>query len=299
MTGKKVVGIVGAGRIGNALARAARTGGHEVRVWDKDEKKLKKKRTLQETISGADVVFLCVPSGALRSVLKSLGGILDEKAVLVSLSKGIERRTLKIPAQILEEFSRGSGYAILGGPMLAEELNAGEGGIGVLGCKNRRIFSAVGDLLRDGGVKLIYARDPYSVSLAGVLKNIYSLPFGIAGALSWGGNRKGWMLVQSVKEMSEVARLLGGNANVVSGPAGLGDLSACILSSHSHNRRAGEQLVRRGRFPENAEGVVSAPSLFKVLEKDVEGLPVLSSLKKVFREKKRAREVFEELFENS
>lgn len=292
---RKKVAVIGMGRIGGAFARILKKKGHLVEGWDKNAKKVRSQKKLEEVVSEADFVFLCVPSNALREVLQKIQKKVQKKTILVCLAKGIETKSLKIPEQILGEFDCGMGYAILGGPLLAEELLKKQGGVGLVGSSKKKIFLELKKILKGTGVSLVYSRDTYGVSLGGVLKNIYSLAFGIASALSWGGNMKGWFFVQALREMSGIAKALGGNGKIATDIGVLGDVAACSLSPHSHNRKAGEVLLKKGRGKLKTEGIISAPSLFKALGGRVREFPILFALQKILEKKSSPQEAYEKL----
>src|SRR3989338_844635 len=107
--------------------------------------------------------------------------------------------------------------------------------------------------------------DVRGVAVAGVLKNIYALGLGIAHALGWGENQKGWFVSRALREMARAAELLGGTRETMLGIAGLGDLVATGFSPHSHNRTTGALFVTDpGRFPK-AESINALPIIIKKL----------------------------------
>ena len=76
-------------------------------------------------IAGADLVLSVVPTQFLRSTWADLAGAMPEGVPVVSLSKGIENRTLRRPTEILAELLGDRPLAVLSGPSHAEEVVKG------------------------------------------------------------------------------------------------------------------------------------------------------------------------------
>lgn len=289
------IAIIGAGRIGNAFGRIFRKKGYDVELWDKEEGRVRGQKSLFEVVSDADVIFLCVPSWALREVCGLIKSAVRDGVFVISTAKGIEKNTLKTPDEIIGEFFHKKMFGMFGGPMLAEELDLNHVGVGVIGSANKNVFEMTKALFHDTPVRILYSKDMHGVALGGILKNVYALAFGIADGLEWSGNAKGWLLVQSMNEMSRLAWTLGGRKRTIEGVAGLGDLGTCGFSEYSRNRKAGQDVLEDGKFDIQSEGVVSAPSLFLIVGKKTKKLEILNALREIIDERKNPREVFKNL----
>jgi len=288
------VAIIGFGNIGQALKKIIRKEVN-VFVWDKDFSKipLSLRKNLEEIIPQADFVFLCVPSWSIREALLNIKPYLKKKVFIISLAKGIEKKTSKTCFEILEELAPFSNYGILSGPMIAKELKQKKKGAAVIASKNKAVFKKVKEVLSLSDINLEYSSDVKGVALAGVLKNIYSLAFGISDGLKWGSNLKGWLLTQVILEMEMIVRWLGGESKTVFGIAGLGDLVATSFSSFSNHRRTGEIFVKTGKINSKIEGVISLSVLLILLKKRINSLPLLKLLGDVFLKNKNLKKVFD------
>lgn len=297
-TMQKKIAIVGAGRIGTALSRIFEEKKYDVSLWDKEEGKIPGQKDIAEIVSEADIVFLCVPSWALREVCGLISKSVPHDAVIVSMAKGIERDTLKTPEQIMGEFFPIKTFGMIGGPMLAEELNLDHVGVAMLGYRGERVREEIEEAFRDTSVRVKSTKDMHGVALGGVLKNVYALAFGIVDGLKWSGNAKGWLLVESMEEISKLSRVLGGRKKTVLDIAGLGDLATCGFSEYSRNRKAGQDVLEDGKFDIKSEGVISAPSVFVLAKRKTKKLRVLAALQDIIERRKDPREVFKALLEN-
>ncbi len=291
------IAVIGAGRIGNAFARIFKKKGYTVELWDKEEGRVRGQKSLFEVVSSADVIFLCVPSWALREVCGLIKSAVRSGVYVISTAKGIERETLKTPDETIDEFFLKKEFGMLGGPMLAEEIDLDHVGIGVIGSAGEDVYKTVHGIFHGTPVHMLYSKDVHGVALGGILKNVYALAFGIADGLKWSGNAKGWFLVKSMNEIARLARILGGRKKTILDVAGLGDLATCGFSEYSRNRRAGQDVLEDGKFDIKSEGVVSAPSLFILAGRRVKKFEILFALKEIIDEKKDPRMVFQNLLE--
>ncbi|MEW6617141.1 MAG: NAD(P)-binding domain-containing protein [Patescibacteria group bacterium] len=291
------IAVIGAGRIGNAFARIFKKKGYTVELWDKEEGKVRGQKSLFEVVSSADIIFLCVPSWALREVCGLIKSAVRSGVYVISTAKGIERETLKTPDEIIDEFFVKKEFGMLGGPMLAEEIDLDHVGIGVIGSAHEDVYKAVHTVFHGTPVHILYSKDVHGVAIGGILKNVYALAFGIADGLKWSGNAKGWFLVKSMNEIARLARTFGGRKKTILDVAGLGDLATCGFSEYSRNRKAGQDVLEDGKFDIKSEGVVSAPSIFILAGRKVKKFEILFALKEIIDEKKDPRIVFQNLLE--
>src|SRR5688500_15361231 len=85
------IGIIGAGNVGGALARASTRAGHSVTVTATEaehavklakETGAKAARSNAEAVSDAEMVILAVPYDAVEGILRELGGKLGGKVLI-------------------------------------------------------------------------------------------------------------------------------------------------------------------------------------------------------------------------
>ena len=288
--------FVGAGEIGTAIARVI---GDRARVemWDKNQERAPKMRSLEESAPDASVVFICVPSWVVRELLARIAPLLRPDAVVVSLAKGIEEKTLKTMDAVLQDsFPAERRFGILGGPLLAEELMADLPGVGVFASKSQEAFDVIAPLFVDSCVRLEFSDDPHSIALASVLKNVYAVGLGVADGLGWGWNGKGWLAARAIGEMTEILAHLGGQSDVASGSAGAGDFLGTAMSPDSRNRQTGREIAKNWTCAVQSEGCLSIPSVLALLQDDVSRFPFLLSLDRIINKHEDSKAVFQDLF---
>ena len=298
MTNKAVV--IGAGEIGQAISKVLQDKGIAPILWDRDPTKTTPGASLEEVIPQTEFIFLCIPSWAMRAVINQIRPLLKEDTILVSLAKGIEAGTKRTMGELLKEtLPQGQPFALLSGPMIAEELNQGKLGLGVVAAEKKESYEKILDLFRGTKLRVEYSDDPRSIALAAVLKNIYATAIGVTDALDWNSNARAWFTAKATREMAEVIGALHGKKETAFGTAGLGDLLGTGYSPYSKNRRTGDELVKNSWRPTDAakrsEGINSLPLVLELLGNRKNDFPILKALEGVFSKHEDARQIFEEL----
>ena len=282
------IAIIGAGNLGQALKKLLDK--HEVHLWDKVADKVPNQKPLADVVTPSQVVFLAVPSSVVREVLQEIKPFLGKKAIVVTLAKGIEPGTLEtIDQLLLNSLPKSQPCAHLSGPMLAAEIQKGKHAAAVVGAYSRSTFTKLKKIFSETPINLAYSRDMRGVAVAGVLKNIYTLPLGIAAGLELGNNTIGWLAYCALNEMQQVMPMLGGAKKTLLSVAGIGDFIATATSPLSMNYRAGSEIAKTGGPVTISEGLVALPSILTLLGPKVQKLPLLHALSQIVVHRHDAR----------
>lgn len=293
------IAIIGAGAIGQAIGSIIKDKKNiAVVFWDKDQTKVPHQRMVSEAVEKANLIFVCVPSFAVRAVAISITPHLTDQTIVVSVAKGIESDTNKTIDEILRE-SLGfeQPIAMLCGPMLADEIMRGMPAVGTVGTTTRQVFTMLHELFSDTLLRVEYSRDIHGVAIVSVLKNIYTIGVGIGEGLGYGDNWRGWFMNQALNEMITILKYLGGTPFTVHSAAGLGDFIATSHSPSSRNHTVGQELGAQGQTTLVSEGVQSLSPLIQLVGKHMDELPILSALQKIILDKHHAQPTFQALFE--
>lgn len=277
------IAIIGVGNFGAAmqhLLSASPT--YELALWDSDLTKVPGQLTLQETLQGASIIFLCVSSWSLREAAVSLLDFIAEGAIIICPTKGIEEKTLKTSDEVLQDVFRGKAVvSLLHGPMLAAEIMQNLPAFSVLAVPSREIFDRVAAVFSSSALHLEYSSDVHGVALAGVLKNIYSIGLGMTSALALGSNFRGWFVQVALEEMNTIITGLGGNSATAYTSAGIADMVATGFSPYSRNCKVGQEIVQNGECVTVSEGGESLPQMVELLKQASISAPIVSSIAKI------------------
>lgn len=289
--------IIGAGAMGSVLGGFVAEGPDKKKViyWDAAPDKVRNQPPLRECVPGAQAIFLCVPSGAVRVASVAIKPFLSKKTAVVTIAKGLEKGSGKTMDKVMKEaLPKGQACGLLSGPMLAAELKSGQGGVAVVAVTKPAAFKTIQHIFTGSTLSLVYSKNTTAVAWAGVLKNVYAVALGVADGLGWGHNRKGWLVAQALHEMAVIAGALKISVDEVLGVAGLGDLVATGFSDTSRNHEAGKKLVNNEQL--GSEGVRALPVLLKRISvKHKKDLPVALGIAAIIAGKKSAHQTFDAL----
>lgn len=302
MTGQQAVAVLGGGSFGTAVANLLAENGVRVLQWMRDPVQAESMRTHREnprylkgirlrdgvepvtdllaTLQACDLIFVALPSSALRSVLAPHAALLDGR-MLVSLTKGIEAHSFKLMSQILEEIAPKARIGVLSGPNLAREIAEHALTATVVASEDEALCQRVQAVLHGRTFRVYASADRHGVELGGALKNVYAIIAGMAVALGMGENTKSMLITRALAEMTRFAVSQGANPMTFMGLAGVGDLIVTCSSPKSRNYQVGHALGQGlsledavNRLGEVAEGV----NTLKVLKAKAEALEIYMPL---------------------
>ena len=301
MTEQQPIAVLGGGSFGTAIANLLAENGQAVRQWMRDPEQAEAIRTrrenprylkgvkvhpgvepvtdLERTLADCQLIFVALPSSALRKVLQPHQAALTDK-LLVSLTKGIEAHTFKM-SEILEEIAPQARIGVISGPNLAREIAEHELTATVVASEDDELCARVQAALHGRTFRVYASRDRFGVELGGALKNVYAIMAGLAAAMDMGENTRSMLITRALAEMTRFAVKLGANPMTFLGLAGVGDLIVTCSSPKSRNYQVGHALGEGlsleeavSRMGETAEGV----NTLKVLKEKSDEMQVYMPL---------------------
>lgn len=323
MTAQQPIAVLGGGSFGTAIANLLAENGQAVRQWMRDPEQAEAIRQNREnprylkgikvhpavepvtdlaaTLEAAHLLFVALPSSALRSVLSPVADRLSGK-YLVSTTKGIEAQSFLLMSQILEEIAPQASIGVISGPNLAREIAEHALTATVVASDNADLCGRVQQVLHGRTFRVYASQDRFGVELGGALKNVYAIIAGMAVALGMGENTKSMLITRALAEMTRFAVKLGANPMTFLGLAGVGDLIVTCSSPKSRNYQVGFALGEGlslvqavDRLGEVAEGV----NTIKVLRAKAEELqvymPLVAGLHAILFEGRTLAQVIEAL----
>lgn len=321
MTEQQPVAVLGGGSFGTAVANLLAENGVRVRQWMRDPEQAEAMRCNREnprylkgiklhpgvepvtdllaTLQGSELIFVALPSSALRSVLAPHAELLSGK-MLVSLTKGIEAQSFKLMSQILEEIAPQARIGVLSGPNLAREVAEHALTATVVASEDEALCRSVQAVLHGRTFRVYASSDRFGVELGGALKNVYAIIAGMAVALGMGENTKSMLITRALAEMTRFAVSQGANPMTFLGLAGVGDLIVTCSSPKSRNYQVGyalgqglslEQAV--SQLGEVAEGV-NTLKVLKVKAQELQVyMPLVAGLHAILFEGRTLNQVIE------
>lgn len=317
------IAVMGSGGWGTALALVLLENGHEVTLWSYTEAESAVLRQERENpmlkgvplpeglaltsdihcVEGCGAVVLATPSFAVRTTARAVAPLLEPGAVLISVSKGIEKDTsLTLTDAIAEEVGADRPIVALSGPSHAEEVGRHVPTAVVSASKDKAAAELVQDLFMNERFRVYASDDVVGVELGAALKNVIALCAGVCDGMGFGDNTKAALMTRGLTEIARLGVALGGRRETFAGLSGVGDLIVTCTSMHSRNRRCGI-LIGKGTPIQQAlqeigavvEGYYAAANAKALADKAGVDMPITMAAYQVLYEGKDPRAVIAEL----
>ena len=313
--------VVGSGAWGTALAIRLCNNGHDVVMWTYEKELIPQMMEEHRNIrlpgavlpdslkisgdyacaKGCDLVVIASPSFPLRSVCRGVAPYIDENAVVVSVTKGLEAGThMRMSAVVAEE--TGKNVVALTGPSHAEEVSINVPTGLLAASTDQALAEFVQDAFMADTLRVYTSPDPVGAELGAALKNVIALCAGVTDGLGCGDNTKAMLMTRGLTETARLGVALGARKETFAGLAGVGDLIVTCTSMHSRNRRAGI-LIGQGKDPQTAmkevgavvEGYYAAKSAYELGKAQGIDMPITEAAYKVLYEGADVKEAFTSL----
>ena len=212
-------------------------------------------------------------------------GIFNKDAILVNLSKGLEKDTLYRVSQICEELLPENKFVVLSGPSHAEEVALEMPTTVVAASLDEKAAKCIQDIFMNDYFRVYTNSDIVGVEIGGALKNVIALAVGISNGLGFGDNTKAALINRGIHEIARLAEKLGADKLTFLGLSGIGDLVVTCTSVHSRNRKAGI-LIGKGYTKEEAneevgmvvEGIITTHAAYQLAQKASVEMPIVNEL---------------------
>jgi glycerol-3-phosphate dehydrogenase (NAD(P)+) len=237
--------------------------------------------SLKEAVSSADVVVMGVPSHGFRDVVSEAAQFVRPWVPVVSLSKGLERSSLKRMSEVVADEMPGHPVAVLTGPNLAKEIMAGQPAAAVVAIDDSTIAQELQKVFSRPALRVYTNPDVVGSEIAGVAKNVIAIASGMAAGMGFGDNTRASIITRGLAEMTRLGMAMGGEGLTFAGLAGMGDLIATCSSTQSRNNQVGLRLGRGETIDAImesmtmvAEGVKSSPSVLDLARRHDVEMPI-------------------------
>ncbi len=307
------VAVIGAGSWGTTFGKVLADGGAHVTMWARRAElaqeiaeghrnteylpgiNLPRTMTatshLSEALEGATQIYLAVSSQALRQNLKAVRPLVtSSEAPVVSLMKGVEKRTGLRMSQVIEQELQcdPARIAVASGPNLALEIAREQPTAAVISSSSQETAEAVARRARNAYFRTFVNTDVIGTEFGGVLKNLIAVAIGIVDGVGYGENTKASIITRGLVEMTDFAVAQGAERETLQGLAGLGDLIATCQSPLSRNNTAGRLLGQGYSFQDvvkqmdqTAEGLASVAPVLQLARASGVQMPIVEQVKMV------------------
>lgn len=248
---------------------------------------------IEKAVAASDVVFLVPPSKFFRPVVARLKKAPVKKKLFVILTKGVERGSLMLMADVLNDELGPVRSVVVSGPCISREIAQEIPTAVVAASKSAADRAKVRRILDSPSFTVLESPDAVGVQLGGSLKNVLAIAAGILDGLGYGWNIKSVLLARGISEIVRLGRKMKARPETLSGLSGLGDLATTAFSSNSRNHGCGVDLGK-GRTLKDilsksemvVEGVETADSAMGLARKHRVELPIVKAVVDVLHERR-------------
>lgn len=220
-------------------------------------------------LKGAELLVSAVPCQFLRCIWSRLKPHLPPAGPIVSVTKGIENKTLLRPTQIIQDVL-GSDHplAVLSGPTIADELARGLPATATAASGDQSLAKAIQEVFTTPMFRVYTNTDLLGVELAGAMKNVIAIAAGAIDGIGAGDNAKAALIARGLAEIKRLGMAMGAQETTFAGLSGLGDLVTTCISPKGRNRSYGERIGKG----------MSAQQALRATSSVVEGVSTCSSV---------------------
>lgn len=298
-----MIGVLGGGAWGTALATAMASDGTPVVHWMRNAELADEINRIRENkpylagvrlgdsvratadiseLEAADLWLVVPPAQHLREILQSAP--LKHQPTLVLCSKGIEAGTHALMAEVAAEAAPGSEIAILSGPSFAAEVGAGKPTAVTLAASNMDLASDISHRLARRYFRPYASDDVVGCEIGGAVKNVLAIACGVTVGAELGENARAAIIARGFAEMTRFGIARGARLETLTGLSGLGDLVLTCGSLQSRNMRLGVALGKDQTVEEAlaglrtvAEGAATSPVLVEAARQLSVDMPIVNA----------------------
>lgn len=312
--------IIGAGSWGTAMGVHLAEMGKDVTIWNKFQEEIDEIKKVGENkkflpgvkipenvafttdmavaTKNTDLIIFALPSPLTRVVSSELSKHVKEGTIVVNLSKGLEKDSLKRLSEVLSETIPQAKIVVLSGPSHAEEVARKLPTTNVCASIDEDAAKYVQNFVMNEFFRIYTSTDVIGVELGGALKNVIALCAGISDGLGYGDNTKAALMTRGLEEIKRLGIAMGASSDTFLGLSGMGDLIVTCTSRHSRNRSAGYLLGQGRKLPDVlaevgmvVEGVNTAQAALMLGKKYGVSMPIVEEANLILFEEKDPKTV--------
>lgn len=296
------VSVIGAGSWGTTLAALLAEKGYDTILWAREVSvadQINKERknhlylpdvvlpenlmvtnNLFDAVARTRYIVNVVPTQYIRSVFTRIQPFINEEAVIVSASKGLELNTYKTPSMILSEIM-GRQVAVISGPSFAKEVIAKLPTAVTVATEDKKTGLMLQEIFNTSYFRVYTHDDIIGVEIGAALKNVIAIAAGICDGLGLGYNARAALITRGISEISRLGARLNAKEITFFGLSGIGDLILTCTSMMSRNYTVGYKLGSGlslqeivGQTNSVAEGVTTSQAAYELSVKYGVDMPI-------------------------
>lgn len=260
---------------------------------------------IKECVKDADLVVIAVPAGVVDDVSKLLKGVIKDQVVCIA-SKGIEQDTCLFVNDVFLKHVKTEKLAIISGPSFAVDIIS-KMPIGLtLATTNKEAEKLIKETLQNNHLKLRTTTDIYGTEICGSIKNVIAIASGMLDGLGANESTKAMFITESLHDIKELIKNLGGDGKTILSFAGFGDLLLTCTSTKSRNFSFGKILatgtkdeVEEYKKTHTIEGLYTLQSIYTLLNNKKVDMPIIDLIYSIIFDDVKTKELLTFLIEKN
>lgn len=302
------IGVIGSGSYSEAMIMMLHKNNNNITVWTSKQDKYKEyKKTKQITsiIEGItipkeikltnkieqvckdkDLVFIMTSAKYVGKICEDIKTYINNKTIICIASKGIENNSCAFLSDVAQAKLKTKHIAIISGPSFAIDMAKGYP-VGLsLASHSKKAIKTIKKVLSSNSVKLRETNDLIGVQICGSIKNVIAIAAGMLSGMNYPESTQSFLITESLNDIKELIKSLGGNPKTCLSYAGVGDLLLTCTSIKSRNFKFGVQIGKGmtkeeiEQFLENntVEGYYTLHSIYKLIKTNKIKMPIINTI---------------------
>lgn len=275
-----MVGIIGAGKWGQALAYAL-SKKNTVKIYSRTPRDIPGFTTLDEVMKCKYIIFAISTQNVKQFLTEHF--VFKGQKILIA-SKGIDVNSKSFLFDIFKDFVPKKNLCYLSGPSFANEVMNDLPTALVISSKNKKLAHKFSTLF-PSLIKTYVTKDVIGAEVAGAYKNVLAIAAGVSEGLELGNNARAGLISRGLVEMNRFGKKFGAKKSTFLNLSGAGDLFLTASSVQSRNFRVGLGLAK-GKSLEDileemgevAEGIETAKAIVMLAEEYNVYTPIASEV---------------------
>lgn len=227
-------------------------------------------------VDGADIIVMAVPAKFVGSVSVELKKYYNSKQVICIASKGIEQNSCLFLYDVVRNNINTNNIAVISGGTFAIDI-VKKVPIGLsIATKSNYVRDLVINAMQNDYVKLRHTNDIIGTEICGSIKNVIAIASGMIDGMGYPESTSTMFITESLHDIKELIKALGGDSNTILSFAGFGDLLLTCTSVKSRNYTLGK-IIGENRPREEIDEYIESTT--------IEGLYTLKSIKQLLKDK--------------
>ena len=243
----------------------------------KIDKKIELTTDLEKCVKDSSVIFIAVPSVAVRKVATKLNYFICNMQTICIVTKGIEKSTNLFMIDVVKECISTDNICVFAGPSFAVEVANGANIGMVVASENEECKLLIDNVLKKENLSLTSTSDVIGVEISSSVKNVFAIICAMLHDKEDTDSTRAAIFTTILNDFRLVMGVLGGKEATVYSYAGIGDLLLTCMSPKSRNYQFGKLI---------GSGISKDEALKRMNVKTIEGLYRLDALYDILNQKK-------------